>query len=42
MDQYQWKCGIAVPDWRYVVRICNVDVSDLTKNAAAGADSSTP
>lgn len=37
-DQYQWKCGIAVPDWRYVVRICNVDVSDLTKNASAGAD----
>lgn len=38
MDQYQWKCGIAVPDWRYVVRICNIDVSDLTKNAATGAD----
>jgi hypothetical protein len=38
MDQYQWKCGIAVPDWRYVVRICNIDVSDLTKNASAGAD----
>ena len=38
MDQYQWKCGIAVPDWRYVVRICNIDVSDLTKNASGGAD----
>lgn len=38
MDQYQWKCGIAVPDWRYVVRICNIDVSDLTKNASAGGD----
>lgn len=38
MDQYQWKCGIAVPDWRYVVRIANIDVSDLTKNAASGAD----
>lgn len=38
MDQYQWKCGIAVPDWRYVVRICNIDVSDLTKNAGSGAD----
>lgn len=37
-DQYQWKCGISVPDWRYVVRICNIDVSDLTKNASAGAD----
>lgn len=38
MDQYQWKCGIAVPDWRYIVRIANVDISDLTKNAATGAD----
>lgn len=38
MDQYQWKCGIAVPDWRYIVRIANVDVTDLTKNAATGGD----
>ncbi|PHR17879.1 MAG: hypothetical protein COA41_11315 [Sphingopyxis sp.] len=38
MDQYQWKCGIAVPDWRYVVRIANIDVSELSKNASAGAD----
>lgn len=26
---FQWKCGIAVRDWRYVVRICNIDISDL-------------
>lgn len=38
MDQYQWKCGIAVKDWRYVVRIANIDVSALTKNSATGAD----
>ncbi|HDT0752482.1 TPA: hypothetical protein QIC06_004535 [Enterobacter kobei] len=38
MDQYQWKCGIALHDWRYVVRIANVDVKALTKNASAGAD----
>ncbi|AXF52848.1 MAG: major capsid protein [Podoviridae sp. ctdb7] len=38
MDQYQWKCGVAVKDWRYIVRIANVDVSTLTKNAASGAD----
>lgn len=37
-DRYEWKCGIAVPDWRYVVRICNIGVSGLTKNASAGAD----
>lgn len=38
MDQYQWKCGVAVKDWRYIVRIANVDVASLTKNAASGAD----
>jgi len=27
--RYQWKNGLVVKDWRYVVRICNVDVSDL-------------
>lgn len=26
---YQWKCGLCIKDWRYVVRICNVDMSDL-------------
>lgn len=38
MDHYQWKCGIACKDWRYVVRIANIDVSALTKNAGSGAD----
>jgi len=36
-DHYQWKCGIALRDWRYVVRIANIDVSDLTMDAATGA-----
>jgi len=35
---YGWDCGLTVRDWRYVVRIPNVDLSDLTKNAASGAD----
>ncbi len=35
---YKWDCGVTVRDWRYVVRIANIDVSDLTKNAATGAD----
>ena len=26
---YQWKNGLVVKDWRYVVRIPNIDVSDL-------------
>jgi hypothetical protein len=24
-DHWQWKNGLVVKDWRYVVRICNVD-----------------
>lgn len=28
-ERFQWKGGIAVKDWRYVVRIANIDVSDL-------------
>lgn len=35
---YQWDLGFAMPDWRYSARACNIDVSDLTKNAASGAD----
>lgn len=35
---YKWKVGLTVRDWRYVVRICNIDRSELTKDAATGAD----
>lgn len=35
---YRWDMGLTLRDWRYVVRIANIDVSDLTKNAASGAD----
>lgn len=28
--RYQWKCGLVVKDWRYVVRICNIPTADLT------------
>ena len=27
--QFKWKCGLVVKDWRYVVRIANLDVSAL-------------
>lgn len=37
-SHYQWKAGLAVPDWRYVVRIANIDVSNLVKGAATGSD----
>lgn len=28
-DQWVWKCGLVIKDWRYAVRICNIDVSAL-------------
>lgn len=34
----RWDVGMTVKDWRYVVRIANIDKSTLTKNASAGAD----
>jgi len=36
-DQWTWKCGIALRDWRYVVRIANIDVSVLVLNDATSA-----
>jgi hypothetical protein len=35
---YKWDVGLTIRDWRYVVRIANVDVTALTKDAASGAD----
>lgn len=31
---FQQKVGLVVRDWRYAVRICNIDVSNLTKDAS--------
>jgi len=28
-ERFQWMCGIALRDWRYVVRIPNIDISNL-------------
>ena len=36
--RYQWKNGLVVKDWRYVVRICNIDISDLL--ASSGTQTS--
>jgi hypothetical protein len=35
---YRWDCGLSVRDWRYIVRIANIDVTALTKDASSGAD----
>jgi hypothetical protein len=34
-DHWQWKCGIALRDWRYAVRICNIDISNLIAKSSA-------
>jgi len=39
--RYQWKNGLVVKDWRYVVRICNIDVSDLVAGANTQAASAS-
>lgn len=28
-EQFVWDCGIALKDWRYVVRACNIDMTNL-------------
>lgn len=38
-SHYKWDVGLAVQDWRYVVRICNVDVAAL-KTAGDATDTS--
>lgn len=38
IDQYKTRLGLAVRDWRYAVRICNLDILDL---ATAGDMSDT-
>ena len=35
---YRWDLGLSVRDWRYIVRIANIDASLLTPDAASGAD----
>lgn len=34
-DLWQWKCGLHVKDWRYIVRIANIDVSNLVTESSA-------
>jgi hypothetical protein len=37
VDHWEWKCGLALKDWRYGVRIANIDVSNLS-SASDAAD----
>lgn len=34
-DHWVWKCGLAVKDWRYIVRIPNIDISNLVAKSNA-------
>lgn len=33
---FRLDCGLCVRDWRYVVRICNIERSDVTADASSG------
>jgi hypothetical protein len=35
-DHWLWRCGLFVQDWRYVVRIANIDPTALTITGASG------
>lgn len=37
MDRWQWKCGISVADWRYAVRICNIDTAALLADTSGSS-----
>lgn len=41
MDRYVWKNGLVVKDWRYAVRIPNIDVSDLQGQTGTQATSAS-
>jgi hypothetical protein len=34
-ERWQWKAGIALKDWRYAVRIPNIDISNLVAKSSA-------
>jgi hypothetical protein len=35
-DHWLWRCGLFVKDWRYVVRVANIDPTALTLDMATG------
>lgn len=38
VTHYKMKAGLCLKDWRFVVRICNIDRSALTSDASSGAN----
>lgn len=35
VGHWSWSCGLAIQDWRYAVRICNLDISNLVADSSA-------
>jgi hypothetical protein len=35
-DHWLWRCGLFVKDWRFAVRICNIDLTAITISGATG------
>jgi len=35
-EYWRWKCGLTVRDWRYAVRICNIDQAGLVADTTGG------
>lgn len=38
VDHWKWDCGIAVQDYRYVARVCNIDTGIWKADLSAGPD----
>lgn len=36
-EKFTWDIGMSVRDWRYISRVCNIDVSNLTKDASGSS-----
>jgi hypothetical protein len=36
-DRWQWKCGVSLRDWRYVVRVANIDAAALVADTAGAS-----
>lgn len=34
-ERWQWKAGLMLKDWRYAVRICNLDISNMVAKSSA-------
>ena len=35
-DRWQWKCGLTRADWRFAVRICNIDQTAILADTTGG------